>query len=180
MAIALLGIEGALLLAGGTLVAVALVAGRPLARSEATVPVPEREFALLRGLGIFAPLPIATVETLAARLRPVPVAAGDVIVREGEPGDRCYVVCTGEIELDTRKGWRGTLGAGGFFGEIALLHDTPRTATARAAGPGLLLALERDDFLAAVTGHARTHEAAEALVDERLRSHRGEREYEQA
>ena len=71
------------------------------------MPVPEREFALLRGLGIFAPLPIATVETLAARLRPVPVAAGDVIVREGEPGDRCYVVCTGEIELDTRKGWRG-------------------------------------------------------------------------
>ncbi len=56
------------------------------------MPVPEREFALLRELSIFAPLPLATVETLATRLSPVPVAAGDVVVHEGELGDRCYVV----------------------------------------------------------------------------------------
>ena len=93
------------------------------------------------------------------------------MVHEGEPGDRCYVVCKGGIELSTRKGWRTELGAGGFFGEIALLRDSPRTATARAAGPGLLFALERDDFLAAVTGHASTQDAAEALVTERLRPH---------
>jgi MFS family permease len=171
VAIALLGVEGALLASGATMAAVALLAGRPLARSEASVPVPEREFALLRGLSIFAPLPLATVETLATRLRPVALAAGDVVVHEGDPGDRCYVVCTGGIELSTRKGWRTQLGAGGFFGEIALLRGSPRTATARAAGPALLLALERDDFLAAVTGHAPTHDAAEALVTERLRPH---------
>ena len=147
VAIALLGVEGALLAIAATMAALALLAGRPLARSEASVPVPEREFTLLRGLSIFAPLPLATVETLATRLRAGPVAAGDVVVQEGEPGDRCYVVCQGGIELSTRKGWRSELGAGGFFGEIALLRNSPRTATARAAGPGLLLALERDDFL---------------------------------
>ena len=174
VAIALLGVEGALLATAATMAAVALLAGRPLARSEASVPVPEREFALLRDLSIFAPLPLATVETLATRLRPVQVAAGDVVVHEGELGDRCYVVCQGGIELSTRKGWRTELGAGGFFGEIALLRDSPRTATARAAGPGLLLALERDDFLAAVTGHPSTHDAAQTLVTERLRPHGAE------
>jgi CRP-like cAMP-binding protein len=91
-------------------------------------------------------------------------------VREGDPGDRCYVVCTGEVELTANAGWSKKLGAGAFFGEIALLRDVPRTATARAAGPGLLFAIERDDFLAIVTGHARAHDAAEALVTERLGS----------
>jgi hypothetical protein len=47
------------------------------------VPIPEREYGLLRGLGSFAPLPIATIETLAVRLEHVSVDAGDVIVREG-------------------------------------------------------------------------------------------------
>jgi CRP-like cAMP-binding protein len=63
------------------------------------------------------------------------------------------------------------MGPGGFFGEIALLRDAPRTATARAVGPGLLLALDRDNFLSAVTGHARMQEAADALVSERMASH---------
>ena len=171
VAIAVVGIDGALLLAGATMAGVALLAGRPLARTAASVPVPEREFALLRALGIFAPLPLATVETLAARVERVPVAAGDQIVREGEPGDRCYVICEGEIALSAHEGWSADLGPGEFFGEIALLRDVPRTATARAVGPGLLFAIERQDFLAAVTGHAPAHEAAEALVTERLRPH---------
>jgi hypothetical protein len=61
----------------------ALLTGRPLARCEASVPIPEREAALLRALGFFASLPIATIETLAARLEPVSLAAGEEIVREG-------------------------------------------------------------------------------------------------
>ena len=96
------------------------------------------------------------------------MADGDVVVREGDPGDRCYVIAAGEIVLSKLSGWQMTMGPSDFFGEIALLRDTPRTATATAAGPGLLLALGRDEFLAAVTGHARTQEAADALVSERL------------
>jgi CRP-like cAMP-binding protein len=60
------------------------------------------------------------------------------------------------------------MGPGGFFGELALLRAAPRNATVVAACPGVLLALERADFLSAVTGHARTREAADALVSERL------------
>jgi CRP-like cAMP-binding protein len=121
-----------------------------------------------RGLGIFAPLPIATIETLAARLDHVTVEAGDVIVRDGADGDRCYVVAEGEIALSKHSGWATAMGPGGFFGELALLRDAPRNATVVATEPGLLLALERSEFLAAVTGHARTQEAADALVRERV------------
>jgi CRP-like cAMP-binding protein len=71
-----------------------------------------------------------------------------------------------------------SMGPGGFFGEIALLRDTPRTATACAAGPGLLLALDRDDFLAAATGHARMREAADALVSERMDSDGGDSHFD--
>jgi MFS family permease len=168
VAVGLLGIEGALLATAGTIAALALATGRPLARLEASVPIPEREFALLRGLRIFAPLPITTIETLAARLERVTVDGGDVVVREGDPGDRCYVIAEGGVAISKRAGWHTAMGPGGFFGELALLRDAPRNATAIAAGPGLLLALGRADFLAAVTGHARTQEAADALVAERL------------
>ena len=165
--IGLLGVEGALLATAAATALLALATWRPLGRLEASVPIPEREFGLLRGLGIFAPLPIATIETLAARLEHVSVDSGDVIVREGDDGDRCYVVAEGEIALSKRSGWQAEMGPGGFFGELALLRDAPRNATAVATGPGLLLALERSEFLSTVTGHARTQEAADALVRER-------------
>jgi hypothetical protein len=168
VAVELLGIEAALFAAAAAIGALALATGRPLARLEASVSIPEREFELLRALPIFAPLSIATLETLAARLAPVDVEAGDVIVREGDAGDRCYVVAEGHVALANDAGWHGAMGPGGFFGEIALLRDTPRTATVTAAGPGRLLALERVEFLTAVTGHARTQEAADVLVAERL------------
>jgi CRP-like cAMP-binding protein len=108
------------------------------------------------------------LEQLAARLTPVHANAGDEIIRAGDHGDRFYVVDTGEVEILVDSGPPRREGAGAYFGEIALLRDVPRTATVRAAADTALFALDRDDFLPAVTGHAGSAQAADAVIGSRL------------
>ena len=60
------------------------------------------------------------------------------------------------------------MGPGEGFGEIALLRDVPRTATVKVTTNSELYGLERDEFLSAVTGHAASLEAADAIVASRL------------
>jgi CRP-like cAMP-binding protein len=108
------------------------------------------------------------LEQLAARLSPVHARAGDEIIRAGDHGDRFYVVDAGEVEVLVDGKPPRREGAGEYFGEIALLKDVPRTATVRAATDADLFALDRDDFLPAVTGHAASAQAAEAVIGSRL------------
>ena len=75
---------------------------------------------------------------------------------------------TVEIVIDGRV-VRET-GPGGYFGEISLLRDVPRTATVRAKGDVELFALDRDDFIAAVTGHDASAEVADSVIATRLGS----------
>jgi MFS family permease len=131
-------------------------------------PAHPRELDLLRGVPIFAPLSTATLEGLASRLVPVRAAAGESIVRRGETGDRFYLVSAGEVEILVDSGPPRAEGPGSYFGEIALLRDVARTATVSARTDVELYALERDDFLAAVTGHSGSAEAADAVIGSRL------------
>ena len=133
-----------------------------------TAPVHPRELELLRTIPIFAPLPAPTLERLASRLLPVRAAAGERIISEGEHGDRFYVVVDGEIEISLDSGPPRVEGPGSYFGEIALLRDVPRTATVSARTDVELYALEREDFLGAVTGHSASAEAADVVVGSRL------------
>jgi len=162
------GADGALIATGAFLAILAAVSWPRLRRIDAEVAVPERELALLTKLPLFAPLPPATVEHLARSLQPVLVAAGAEIVREGEPGDRFYVVASGEVEVAAAGKPLRTLGPGEYFGEIALLRPVPRTATVIARADAELLTLDRDEFVAAVTGHPESREAADAVIGARL------------
>ena len=57
--------------------------------------MPQRAFELLRELPLFAPLPLGTVENVSLRLTQIEVAAGHEVIREGEPGERFYVIAEG-------------------------------------------------------------------------------------
>jgi CRP-like cAMP-binding protein len=116
---------------------------------------------------MLTPLSLAAKEHLATALVPVSVPAGDVVIRAGELGDRFYIVADGELEI-VGDGLHRTAEPGDHFGEIALLRDVARTATVRAVTDSQLYALERDDFLAAVTGHSEVRTAGEAVAAERL------------
>ena len=94
--------------------------------------------------------------------------AGSVIIHEGEEGDRFYVVESGAVEATHAGAVLSVAGPGEPFGEIALLHGVPRTATVTATEDTVLYALTRDDFLAAVTGDAEARLRADDLAARRI------------
>ena len=95
-------------------------------------------------------------ERLAAGATSVSVEAGQVVVSRGETGRHFYAIASGKAAVELDDGTTRELGPGDFFGEIALLRDVPRTATVRAIEPLKIYAVEREEFIAAVTGHAPT------------------------
>jgi MFS family permease len=163
-----LGTQGALI-ATGLSVPVLLVPLWPsLRRIDDEAVIAERPLELLRRIEIFANLPEAVLERLATGATPISVAADQVVVSRGEVGNHFYAIATGKAAVDRDDGTTRELGPGEFFGEIALLRDVARTATVRAVEPLQLFALERDDFLTAVTGHGPTLAATENIVTTRL------------
>jgi MFS family permease len=164
-----LGIETALIVTGASLPILVALFGRQLSQIDATAAAPGREeLRILGSVPIFAPLPGVTLEHLATRLVPLRIEPGTVVVREGDAGDRFYVVAEGTLEVSEYGRTISELEPGGYFGEIALIRDVPRTATVTAKTDVVLYALDRDDFLAAVTSHEPSAEAAEEVVSSRL------------
>ena len=90
------------------------------------------------------------------------------MIREGEPGDRVYVIRRGRVRVSKRGTQVAELGAGDYFGEIALLRDVPRTATVTAIDDVEILSLERDEFLSAVTGSPPSRLRIDEEVERRL------------
>ena len=84
-------------------------------------------------MGLFADLAGEKLGKLAERMQREEVSAGTVLVREGEPGDRFFVLLSGLAGVSqTALGERGVLKPGEFFGEVALTMHVPRTATVTA------------------------------------------------
>ena len=107
--IAWLGADGALIAAGLFLPALVLVLGPRLLRLDAAAEAPLAELSLLRSIPIFAPLPGAPLEHLAGRLVPLHVDAGTTIVREGDAGDRFYIVADGALDVSQDEATLGEL-----------------------------------------------------------------------
>jgi CRP-like cAMP-binding protein len=127
------------------------------------------ELELLRAVPMFAVLPEPTLEQLAGKLDRVRHRRGQTVFSQGDTGDRFYVIAEGTAEVSIDGKIVSVLGPGDYFGEIALIRDVPRTAGVTTTSDSDLYALERDDFIAAVTGHAQSVEAADAVIATRLR-----------
>jgi MFS family permease len=166
----LLHTRGALIVLGALMPAFVVLCWARLRAYEVGAPVAEEQYRLLRANSIFAPLPIATVERLSHDLTPIAFAAGEDVIVQGEHGDRFFVIESGEVEVFENGEFRRNEGPGESFGEIALLHDVPRTATVRTTAATRLLALDREQFLTAVTGHRRSHQLAGTVVNDRWAS----------
>lgn len=162
-----LGIRGALLVVGAILPALALLGAAPLAAVDRGATVPLEQIEALRTVPFLSPLPVQALEFLAARMRRVELAAGTTLFREGDHGDAFYVLDGGRLTIELPDRTK-TENAPAYVGEIALLRDVPRTATVRAAADSTLWAIDRDDFLSAVTGHTRAGASAEAVVLSRV------------
>jgi len=163
-----LGARSAFVLVG-VLLPILTTAGFRRMRALDDMAAPTRQQLLVDGVPMFAPLSLAAKEWLATKLVPLDVAAGAAVVRAGDVGDRFYIVESGTVGVGLEQGEKQS-GAGDYFGEIALLRDVPRTATVTAVTATRLYALERADFLAAVTGHALAEAAAHEIVGARLTS----------
>jgi MFS family permease len=166
--LALLGVRGALVATGLLLPLLAVATWRWVARADADSVVPERELELLRGVPMLAPLPMTIVEQVAGDIAMRSYADGEPIIRQGEVGDRFYIIASGRAEASANGERLRAMGPGDSFGEIALLRDVPRTASVVAIGPVEAFALDRAAFVAAVCGDLRSRSAADAVVLERL------------
>ncbi len=101
----------------------------------------------LARVGLLQSLPGETLAKLADRMEREDVGSGTVLVREGDPGDRFYVLLAGVAGVSQQSmGERRILRAGEFFGEVALVMNVPRTATVTAMTPCVVASCDQAAF----------------------------------
>lgn len=162
------GIQTALVAIGLLCPVLAAAAWRRLRALDRAVDVLNTDAALLEGVPMFATLPLPAVEQLSRGLVPVTVAAGAAVFRQGEVGDRYYLIVSGEAEVLGDGRLIATLGPGEGFGEIALLRSSRRTATVLARSELQLQSLDSDRFLPVVLGYTPSARQAGVVVDDML------------
>lgn len=154
------GVEAALFGIAAFFMVMAIVTARALRVADDSADVPVVQMSLLRRLPVFAVLPRPELEVVARSAVEVATERGDVVITQGDEGDRFYAVADGEFDVAIDDEHVQTVGRGGGFGEIALLADAPRAATVTCSTAGTMFAIGRRPFLLAVTGHDSSRQAA--------------------
>jgi hypothetical protein len=173
--VGLVDVRGALVVLGLVAPLTAAAAWPALRRLDDRIGARDSEIGMLQRVPMLRAVSQATIEQIAAGLERIEVPGGRVVFEQGEEGELFFVISAGTAEVVRDGRVIGALEPGECFGEIALLHGCVRTATVRASADGalLLLVLSRQRFLTAVTGHAGSVAAGEAMVASRLEDLRG-------
>ena len=117
----------------------------------------------IKSATVLGELPPDTLAAIASHVQTRTIGAGEIVVRQGEPGSECFLVRSGELDVfdehDGEERQLATLRAGTLFGEAALLTGAPRNATVRTRTVTDVLVLEREDVLRAMSapGTVATH-----------------------
>jgi hypothetical protein len=162
------GLREAMALVGAIGPVLVLIFWFSLRRLDDTMVARDEDLDLLRTVPVFDPLPLPALEQLASGLRPRHVPAGEVVYRQGEAGDGCFVIEHGSAEVIGDGRPIATVGPGELVGEIALLRHVPRTATVRAVTEMDLRLLDADRFVCVVTGWETSRALTSGHVDELL------------
>lgn len=116
---------------------------------------------------LFSGLNASIIADIAGLFAPKVAVPGERLVRKGDPADAMFLIVSGEVEVDVGDTPK-RLKTGDFFGEIALLEKTTRTATVRAVSTCQLLALEVDDFERLLDTHPDLKETIHKVAAQRL------------
>ncbi len=121
---------------------------------------------------VFRDLPQEEVSTVVASMQTIEIEPGTVVVRQGAPADKFFIIVDGEVEVlrddDGQRRTLAHLGRGQFFGEMAILRDTPREATVQAVVPTTLFAMDRDSFRSLVAQSLGTTQDFDRVIHQRL------------
>jgi putative ABC transport system ATP-binding protein len=124
--------------------------------------------AILKRCPVFKEMSPSDLTDVAQKMKEERFVAGSTIIRQGDVGDKFYVIAEGttDIIIESGTGTRAaaSLGSGSFFGEVALLRDQPRNATVAARDSVLVYSLAKPDFLAAVKAHKSFEEQLSAQL----------------
>jgi predicted MFS family arabinose efflux permease len=163
------GYESALIIAGCTVPALLLLRISRLFQIDRNARAPDRRvLELILGDDMFDGLPAPVIERLANDAQPRRFSAQTAVTVEGEVGEHYFVIDRGQAEVTIGGEHVRPLGPGNGFGELALLRDSPRTATVTATTDLELLAFQREQFLQAVGGHQRSTTVGRERADRYL------------
>lgn len=114
----------------------------------------DNKLGLFKSIEIFQLLPEEKLEDLVNECKEITKSSGEILFREGDPGDSMYVVLSGEIYIEKENTVIAQRSQGEYFGEMTLIEDKPRTATAKVVKETRLLEIHKDQFLAHFASNA--------------------------